>query len=354
MTRMTDRLLRSFGWMTLIVVLGSIAVRAALPTAEFDIPYQLRILSDGSVLEISGSFSWALPQNFQAALAAAPQVRVVRLESPGGHLKPALEVAAMIRERGFDTYVGRLCASACTIAFLSGRQRWLGPKAQLGFHQAIAPGVSQERASMYLRDAYERLGVPAAFIAHVLHTPPSGLWIPTHDVLLAAKLATNASATVPTTFDDRGLRTLREAAQLSQVASDDSVVQFAADLSELLRQLQDIDPETCWVLTHDGPVELYGLVSQARLDAISADETRLAEEASDAPRAALNGGERKSVFDYLVQYMQGRGKIALLDGLRPEAAHAAFCPSLTALLQTALELPAMQRARAIRAVLPDG
>jgi hypothetical protein len=47
------------------------------PTADFDIPYQLRLLSDGTVLEVSGSFSWALPQNFQATLAAAPGVRLV-------------------------------------------------------------------------------------------------------------------------------------------------------------------------------------------------------------------------------------------------------------------------------------
>jgi hypothetical protein len=39
------------------------------PTVEFDVPYQLQFLAGGSVLEISGSFSWALPQNLQAALA---------------------------------------------------------------------------------------------------------------------------------------------------------------------------------------------------------------------------------------------------------------------------------------------
>src|SRR4051812_46095435 len=90
----------------------------ASPTAEFDTPYQVRVVSGGAVLEISGSFSWALPQNVQATLASAPEVRVVRLESLGGHLLAALQVVEIIQRRGLDTYVGRLCVSACTVAFL--------------------------------------------------------------------------------------------------------------------------------------------------------------------------------------------------------------------------------------------
>src|SRR5689334_9866491 len=114
---------------------------AAAPSAEFDTPYQLRLSDNGSVLELSGSFSWALPQSFQALLAGAPDVRMIRLESPGGHVQPAIEIATLIHERGLDTYVGRFCASACTIAFLGGRQRRLGAGSRLRFHQASAPGL---------------------------------------------------------------------------------------------------------------------------------------------------------------------------------------------------------------------
>src|SRR6185312_14291726 len=125
-------------------------------TTEFDIPYGLRLVADGTVLELSGSFSWALPQNLEAVLAGAPGVRVVRLESPGGHVLPAFQAAMIIRQRGLDTYVGRYCASACTVAFLGGQRRWLGTDARLGFHQAHAPGVPPEQANAILRDAYEK------------------------------------------------------------------------------------------------------------------------------------------------------------------------------------------------------
>ena len=60
-----------FGWLSLLLVLAC-GPAAASPTAEFDIPYQLRVLPDGAVLEVSGSFSWALPQNFQAVWPPRP------------------------------------------------------------------------------------------------------------------------------------------------------------------------------------------------------------------------------------------------------------------------------------------
>ena len=89
-------LLACLAWVT--------ADAAPSPTTEFDVPYQLRVESDSVVLEVSGSFSWALPQNVQAVLAAAPQVRVVRLESPGGHVLPAIQTANIIQQHGLDTY----------------------------------------------------------------------------------------------------------------------------------------------------------------------------------------------------------------------------------------------------------
>ena len=66
----------------LLGLLFTFPLVAAPPSAEFDIPYQLRVSDNGSVLEISGSFSWALPQSLQAVLAGAPNVRTIRLGAP--------------------------------------------------------------------------------------------------------------------------------------------------------------------------------------------------------------------------------------------------------------------------------
>jgi hypothetical protein len=69
----------------------------------------------------------------------------VVFNSPGGKLVWR-GIGTKIRDFGFNTAVGLpiggsvavapgLCASACAIAFLGGKQRSLGPKDRLGIHQ---------------------------------------------------------------------------------------------------------------------------------------------------------------------------------------------------------------------------
>ncbi len=154
------------------------AERAQAETFEFEGPYAVRVLGQGLEIEISGTFSWALPQQVGVALAEAPLARLVRFDSPGGHIKAAMEVADMIRARNLDTYVGRMCASACTIAFLAGRQRFASETARLGFHQAHGPGLSTAESNRLLQLAYRNYLLPPGFIAHVLRTPPQDFWIP--------------------------------------------------------------------------------------------------------------------------------------------------------------------------------
>ena len=69
----------------LLLLIWLIATRSAVasPTAEFEAPYAIRVMPGGAVVEVSGSFSWAVPQNLMATLASAPGVRTVRLDSPG-------------------------------------------------------------------------------------------------------------------------------------------------------------------------------------------------------------------------------------------------------------------------------
>ena len=256
---MTQLLYPIRGWLLALIVLATpaLATRAlasppASPTAEFDIPYQLRLLSDATVLELSGSFSWALPQNFQAVLASAPKVQLVRLESPGGHILPATQIAAIIQQRRLDTYVGRFCASACTIAFLGGRNRWLGPRARLGFHQAHAPGIPSEQANDYLRSAYRDLHLSPAFIARALRTPPTELWFATPVELRAEHLTTGDPPAAIASLDLGWPPRLTDVSRRLALAGDDAVVQFGTALSGLLARLQEINPEACWAFAHEG------------------------------------------------------------------------------------------------------
>lgn len=329
-------------------------VGAAVPSAEFDIPYQLRLSDNGSVLELSGSFSWALPQSFQAVLASAPNVRTIRLESPGGHVQPAIQIAVLIHERGLDTYVGRFCASACTIAFLGGRQRWLGSGARLGFHQASAPGFPSEQVNGYLRAAYEAFHVPPAFVARVLSTPPADLWFPTRPELRAAHYTTGDPPASVVDSDSGWPPRLRDFARLILQAPDESVVQFAVAITDLLARLQVDSLEACWAFAHEGPDALTATLPTAARDALASAGKELANAAKNGRDITPNEDLSRKAVAELASVIREKGMAPAVQGLRPGAEHALFCPSFHRLLEVALALPPPHRVNALRALLSGG
>jgi hypothetical protein len=168
--------MKIFSLILAMLVLGLPAEAAS--TVEFEGPYAVSVSADGLELTITGTYAWALPQQVNVALIEAPQIRVVRLESPGGYVKAAMQVVEMIRARHLDTYVPRICASACTIAFLAGQHRSIAATARLGFHQAHGPGSTSEQNDFVLRAAYQPFGLPPVFLEHVMRTPPRELWFP--------------------------------------------------------------------------------------------------------------------------------------------------------------------------------
>jgi hypothetical protein len=340
--------------LVIMLLAGARAGAVPPPTTEFDIPYRLRIVSDGTVLELSGSFSWALPQSLQAVLASAPRVRVVRLESPGGQVLAALQVAAIIQRGGFDTYVGRFCASACTVAFLGGRHRWLASGARLGFHQAHAPGAPPERFNAILEAAYEKFGVPPIFVVHVLNTPPTDLWYPTQRELRAAHFTTGDAPAALLALGRSPLPSFSDSRRLVRAAPDSAVIDFATSLDKLIGRLQEINPEACWAFAFDGPDDPRDVFPRALIDGLKLAHQRLSEAAGPTQAVALAPAQIKQVREALLADLRAKGQIAALEQLRSGANHAAFCPALRDLLRAALELPEHRRVTALRVILSGG
>jgi hypothetical protein len=151
--------------------------------------YAFRLLRDGTELEFSGEIEIGTARAFAQALDAAPQVKVLHLNSNGGKLDEADRIAAKVARRKLVTYVSDECVSACTHIFLAGRERWIGDRGKLGFHRPYYSGLvdfdrfgisSQE--GKYLRS----FGVPENFVAKVLSTPGSSMWYPSGEDLARA------------------------------------------------------------------------------------------------------------------------------------------------------------------------
>jgi hypothetical protein len=165
-------------------------------------------------VEISGGLSFGTADRLKAILDTTPTIRSVRLESSGGWIAEGAKLADLVERHKLTTRSSSECYSACLLVFMAGEQRFLGSKANLGFHEASVAGVGGQLASegtQTIREALERRGVAVAFIREALSTPASRIWYPTTEELIAAHVIT---AVVDEPVDSTGTHTPLTVARL--------------------------------------------------------------------------------------------------------------------------------------------
>jgi hypothetical protein len=161
-------------------------VMSGMPSAEFT------ALRGGAEIEFSGGIHTGTATRLRAILNQNPGARVLHLGSDGGDLAEGHAMAEIIRTRGLDTYVRTRCLSACTTAFLAGRNRLLRDGAQLGFHAPtmVAGGPQGAQAMAEERRRLAAAGVPEWFVARAFAARGDAMWFPTIDELRAARVIT--------------------------------------------------------------------------------------------------------------------------------------------------------------------
>ena len=158
------------------------------------------ILREGRELKFSGGITFGVAKEFERFLDAMPKVTMVLLETVGGRAKEAERIGDLIKGRGLDTRVTRQCMSACTTIFLSGRERTVSSKAQLGFHQPNFPGLTDDqRAAIILaeKNRLQQQGVTLEFAEKAITASPDSMWFPTTAELLAGRVVTKVSDRSP-------------------------------------------------------------------------------------------------------------------------------------------------------------
>jgi hypothetical protein len=162
-----------------------------LVTGDDKPPYHLNLLRDGTELELSGGMPFGTTKAVEKALDAAPAVRVIQLNSIGGRISEANALFQLIKKRNLYTYPSISCVSACALAFLAGREKYLGEGGRLGFHSASIGGKGSavfEGINDDIRAQLQAQGIPKSFINHALSTAPQDMWYPTQKELLQAKV----------------------------------------------------------------------------------------------------------------------------------------------------------------------
>jgi hypothetical protein len=161
------------------------------------VEYQLKVSEDQQQLVIRGDLDIGITTAVRSTLATYPRIQSVIMHSRGGHIYEGRGLARIFIEYEIDTYVFDECSSACTTAFIGGKQRYIGTQGKLGFHQySVATSKTSQFVNFYnLRKEQQRdlalfraRGIDQAFLDRVFDQPASRIWFPDHTTLRAAKV----------------------------------------------------------------------------------------------------------------------------------------------------------------------
>ncbi len=167
----------------------------ALDIASGDHP-PMQFQHSGERLVASGPINLGSTAAFNDALDRWPQVREVVLDSPGGIISEARQLARVIQARRLDTRIDSECLSACVDLFAAGQTRTMRADALIGLHSAWSNNTSpemQQRISTINKDFEQRLfelGVERRFLEVGTSTPGHEMFINTARQAHIAGLAT--------------------------------------------------------------------------------------------------------------------------------------------------------------------
>lgn len=161
------------------------------------VAYQLNLSEDQQRLIVRGDLDIGVTTAVRSTIAAHPQIRSVVLQSRGGQIYEGRGLAKLFTEHEIDTYVYEECSSACATAFIGGKQRYIGPRGKLGFHQyRVETTKTRQFVQFYDLDAeqqrdlalFKARGIDQAFLDRVFDQPASRIWFPDHSTLRGAKI----------------------------------------------------------------------------------------------------------------------------------------------------------------------
>ncbi len=150
---------------------------------------QATLSVDGRRLRLQGHLGQGDAARVRQAMAAAPRVRLLELDLPGGRFAEAAEIASALRGQGWQTRVAGACTNACALVFMAGASRQVLPGGRLGFHRETPASFNPLARRWALRaqaDRYRAAGLADGFVAKAMATPLARLWVPEDDDLVAS------------------------------------------------------------------------------------------------------------------------------------------------------------------------
>jgi hypothetical protein len=171
------------------------------PTAIVDsqVPrkrFRVHMSLDGRVLTYDGIMASGMMSDLAPLMAESRDLRQITLNSPGGNLNEARNLAQSVLQYGLDTHVAVECSASCLLAFAAGANRTMGPGAQLGFHRygldfkQLMPFVEVDVERLQDQSFLEQQQIDPRFIDRYFQEDRRTLWYPHKNELMDAGILT--------------------------------------------------------------------------------------------------------------------------------------------------------------------
>ncbi|MCC8964664.1 hypothetical protein H8A95_20675 [Bradyrhizobium sp. Pear76] len=200
---------------SILKLLGAAVVSTTATAADLK---SVTLRGDITIITLSGDVAEGDTEAAEGLIKTANDgnrlISAVRLDSPGGSLAEAVQLANLIHRAKLPTIVaaGSRCASACFIVFAAGNEKFASYDAAIGVH-----GVSDkfghetaqtEEATIAMGRIASGFGVPPRIIGRMVTTHAHDIaWLTPSELRAMGTIMTDRPAhrAPPTSSDDRWL-----------------------------------------------------------------------------------------------------------------------------------------------------
>ena len=157
-----------------------------------DTSFSLGFNSKYNLLHLNGPLEIGVVAAFEKSLTEHPGTKGLILDSEGGNIYQARGLARIIQDYSLNTYSFEVCYSACTIAYVAGTRRFIGPEAKLGFHayhvdsKFLEPLVDVEKEQNKDLIFFKQQIPDMNFVNNIFARECSNMWLPTTNELMSA------------------------------------------------------------------------------------------------------------------------------------------------------------------------
>jgi hypothetical protein len=129
------------------------------PASEVKVDFFVKCMIKGDTLYLDGGVDELLIDELR--IYAATPIKHISLNSGGGRVDDAFEIAHFIRENNITTHVreGGVCKSACTLLYQAGAKRTAHPSAIFMYHSAryiMQSSFQQKELNLCLKSPSEK------------------------------------------------------------------------------------------------------------------------------------------------------------------------------------------------------